>query len=71
MDQGRLIPSVLPDDLRARMDEFAGLSLEQQKRLVMDLIDKNKLYVNLCDMDDEDMGVSEQDKAFTELLSTC
>lgn len=65
MDQGRLIPSVLPDDLRARMDEFAGLSLEQQKRLVMDLIDKNKLYVNLCDMDDEDMGVSEQDKAFT------
>ena len=47
------------------MDEFAGLSLEQQKRLVMDLIDKNKLYVNLCDMDDEDMGVSEQDKAFT------
>ena len=65
MDDGLLIPSVLPDDLRSHMDDFAELPLEQQKKLVMELIDKNKLYVNLCDMDDEDMGVNERDKAFT------
>ncbi|HUM43930.1 MAG TPA: site-specific DNA-methyltransferase [Fervidobacterium sp.] len=64
-DDGLIIPSVLPDDLRSHMDEFAELPLEQQKKLVMELIDKNKLYVNLCDMDDEELAVSDADKAFT------
>ncbi|NMA64841.1 MAG: site-specific DNA-methyltransferase, partial [Clostridiaceae bacterium] len=64
-DDGLIIPSVLPDDLRSHMDEFAEMPLEQQKRLVMELIDKNKLYVNLCDMDDEELADSDADKAFT------
>jgi adenine-specific DNA-methyltransferase len=64
-DDGLIIPSVLPDDLRAHMDEFAQMPLEQQKKLVMELIDKNKLYVNLCDMDDEELAVNDADKAFT------
>uniref|UniRef100_UPI000AB71158 site-specific DNA-methyltransferase n=1 Tax=Tepidanaerobacter sp. EBM-38 TaxID=1918496 RepID=UPI000AB71158 len=64
-DDGLIIPAVLPDDLRSHMDEFAELPLEQQKKLVMELIDKNKLYVNLCDMDDEELAVSDADKAFT------
>jgi adenine-specific DNA-methyltransferase len=64
-DDGLIIPSVLPDDLRSHMDEFARMPLEQQKKLVMELIDKNKLYVNLCDMEDEELAVSERDKAFT------
>ncbi len=64
-DDGLIIPSVLPDDLRSHMDEFAQMPLEQQKKLVMELIDKNKLYVNLCDMDDEELAVSDADKAFT------
>ena len=41
------------------------MPLEQQKKLVMELIDKNKLYVNLCDIDDEELAVSDADKAFT------
>ena len=64
-DDDLIIPSVLPDDLRAHMDEFAQMPLEQQKKLVMELIDKNKLYVNLCDIDDEELAVSDADKAFT------
>ena len=64
-DDGLIIPSVLPDDLRAHMDEFAQMPLEQQKKLVMELLDKNKLYVNLCDMEDEELAVNEKDKAFT------
>lgn len=64
-DDGLIIPSVLPDDLRSHMDEFAQWPLEQQKKLVMELIDKNNLYVNLCDMDDEELVVSDADKAFT------
>ncbi len=62
---GLIIPSVLPDDLRAHMDEFAQMPLEQQKKLVVELLDKNKLYVNLCDMEDEELAVSDRDKAFT------
>ncbi|NMA84069.1 MAG: site-specific DNA-methyltransferase, partial [Epulopiscium sp.] len=62
---GALIPSVIPEELRSNMDGFVSLSLEEQRRLVMELIDKNRLYINLCDMDDEDMAVTEKDKAFT------
>ena len=63
-DDGLIAPSVLPADLRAHLDEFAKLSLNQQKELVMSLIDKNRLYVNLCDIDDEELAVSDKDKAF-------
>jgi adenine-specific DNA-methyltransferase len=64
-NNGLIIPSVLPDDLRTHMNEFALMPLEQQKKLVMELLDKNKLYVNLCDMEDEELAVSDRDKAFT------
>ncbi len=64
-NDGLIIPSVLPDDLRSHMDEFAEMPLAQQRKLVMELIDKNRLYVNLCDMDDEELSVSDADKAFT------
>lgn len=64
-DKGLLRPSVLPEHLMQTRYEFLDLSLEEQRRLVMELIDKNKLYVNMCDMEDEDMGVAEADQAFT------
>ena len=31
----------------------------------MELLDKNLLYVNTCDMDDAEFNISEIDKAFT------
>lgn len=42
--------------------EFGELSLEEQKRFLLEMIDKNHLYVNLSEMDDETYGVSEEDK---------
>lgn len=65
IDGGKVIPSVLPGDLRDSMDDFDSLSMDEQKNLVMELLNKNKLYVNLSDIDDEDYGVSEADKKFT------
>jgi adenine-specific DNA-methyltransferase len=44
---------------------FPDLSLEDQKRFLMALLDKNQLYVNYCDMEDETFAVAEEDKAFT------
>lgn len=65
IDNGKLIPSVLPRDLKENEDDFDKLSLDEQKNLVMELLNKNQLYVNLSDIDDEDYKVSEADKAFT------
>ncbi|WP_198400729.1 site-specific DNA-methyltransferase [Finegoldia magna] len=65
IDNGKLIPSVLPRDLKENEDDFDKLSLDEQKNLVMELLNKNQLYVNLSDIDDEDYMVSEADKAFT------
>lgn len=44
---------------------FKRLTLDEQKRLLIELLDKNQLYVNADDMNDVDLQVSEQDKAFT------
>ena len=56
---------VNPADIEANVKGFEELSLEDQKRFLMELLDKNMLYVNYCDMDDEDFGISDADKAFT------
>jgi adenine-specific DNA-methyltransferase len=62
---GKIIPSVLPSELKLTEEEFDALGLEDQKRLVLYLLDKNKLYINLSDIDDEDANVSNADKLFT------
>ena len=51
--------------LRKSPQEFETLPVNDKKRLLMDLLDKNQLYINYCDIDDEEMAVSEADKAFT------
>jgi len=64
-DNGKIIPAVLPDDLKETEGSFDELSIEEQKKLVLELLDKNKLYVNLSDLEDESFNVSESDKNFT------
>ena len=46
-------------------DDFITLSLDDKKRFLMELLDKNLLYVNYCDIDDEEFAISDEDKAFT------
>ena len=45
--------------------EFQALRLEDQKRFLLEILDKNMLYVNYCDIDDEEFQISESDKNFT------
>ncbi len=56
---------VNPKDIDMEDVAFAELSLDDKKRFLMELLDKNQLYVNYCDMEDETFAVSEEDKAFT------
>ena len=45
--------------------EFKDLELSQQKQLLIEVLDKNQLYVSASEMDDENLAISESDKAFT------
>ena len=42
--------------------DFADLSIEDQKRFLLECLDKNHLYVNYSEIDDEEYGISEEDK---------
>jgi len=52
----------------AHAAEFADLSLEDQRRFLMEVLDKNQLYVNYSEMDDQTYGVSEKDKRLNRLF---
>ncbi len=54
------IPQDAVDDFK-RLDD-----LEKQKHLLVELLDKNQLYVNLTEIEDVDFKVSEEDKALNE-----
>lgn len=42
--------------------DFEDLSIDDQKRFLYECLDKNHLYVNYSEIDDEEYGVSEEDK---------
>jgi adenine-specific DNA-methyltransferase len=42
--------------------DFDELSIEDQKRFLFECLDKNHLYVNYSEIDDEEYGVREEDK---------
>jgi adenine-specific DNA-methyltransferase len=46
-------------------EEFKTLSLEDQKTLLVQVLDKNQLYVNYTEMEDETYNISKEDKDLT------
>ncbi|MDI6689561.1 MAG: DNA methyltransferase [Actinomycetota bacterium] len=42
--------------------DFADLSIEDQKRFLLECLDKNHFYINYSEIDDEEYGVSKEDK---------
>ena len=45
------------------IDDFIAIGdVKQQQSLLMELLDKNQLYVNLSEMEDEEFRVSDEDK---------
>lgn len=49
--------------INAGMHDFNELPIEDQKRFLIEVLDKNLLYVPLSEMDDKTFGISESDKA--------
>ncbi len=48
------------------IEEFKALSLAEQKQHLVELLDKNQLYVNLSSLNDKDFEVSAEDKQVTQ-----
>lgn len=64
LNTGFISVKVNPADIREAASDFDALSTDDKKRFIMELLDKNMLYVNLCDLDDTDYGISDSDKMF-------
>ena len=64
LNTGYISAKVKPSDIRDAATDFEALSLDEKKRFILELLDKNMLYVNLCDIDDEEYAISDSDKAF-------
>ena len=62
---GFISSNINPKDIDTEADDFKALSLDDKKKLLMELLDLNQLYINYCDIDDETFAVSDADKAFT------
>ena len=55
---------VSPKTLDSSVESFEQLSLEDKRKLLIQLLDLNMLYVNYSDIDDEEYQVSDGDKSF-------
>lgn len=62
----RIIPYITTEELEKVDGDFEDLSLEDKKKALIKLVDKNKLYVNYSDIDNTDYDIPEADKKFTE-----
>jgi adenine-specific DNA-methyltransferase len=54
--------------IQKSLEDFRRLDLSEQKRILIDLLDANQLYVNLSSLHDADFACSEAEKRITNLL---
>ena len=53
---------IKPETINQNIHEFEALSLAEQKRFLIAVLDKNQLYVNYSEIDDADYQIPEADK---------
>lgn len=52
-------------EMEKQKGSFSELTPDDQRKLLISILDKNTLYINYSDMDDGDYSLSDNDKAFT------
>jgi adenine-specific DNA-methyltransferase len=57
-----------PKTINENITDFKELSIEDQKRFLIEILDKNQLYVNYSEIDDKDYQVSETDKKINRMF---
>lgn len=63
-ESSNLSYKVDPKAFDKNIQSFNELTLEDQKRFLIEVMDKNQLYVNYSEIDDEANGISELDKKY-------
>ncbi|WP_434334520.1 site-specific DNA-methyltransferase [Mycoplasma capricolum subsp. capricolum] len=61
----RVIPYITKSELEKYNQEFENLSLEDKKKVLIKIIDKNKLYINYSEINDKDYNIQQSDKYFS------
>ncbi|QVK05300.1 DNA methyltransferase [Mycoplasma mycoides] len=61
----RIIPYITTSELEKYNQEFENLSLEAKKKVLIKIIDKNKLYINFLEIDDEKYNLDQKDESFS------
>jgi len=51
-----------PKNVDANAKDFVDLSIADQKKFLIECLDKNQLYINLSEIEDKEYGVSKEDK---------
>ena len=64
-EKGFLSYKVTPKMINEHAEEFADLSLDDQKRFLIECLDKNMLYIPFADMDDSAFTLTDNDKLLT------
>ncbi len=52
--------------LEESREEFCKLALQEQKRVLLEILDKNQMYVNVSDMSDTRLGTTDEERKTTE-----
>ena len=61
-ETGFLSWKVNPKEIDANAEDFTTLTIEDQKRFLIECLDKNLLYVPYSEIDNAEYGISENDK---------
>ena len=67
-ETGFLSWKVNPKEIDINAEDFANLSIEDQKRFLIECLDKNLLYVPYSEMDNAEFAISESDKKINNLF---
>lgn len=52
-----------PQDINENIKEFSELTLEDQKRFLIECLDKNLLYVPYSEINNEEFDINQNDKS--------
>lgn len=61
-ETGFLSWKINPKEINANADDFTTLAIEDQKRFLIECLDKNLLYIPYSEIDNAEFGISESDK---------
>src|SRR5699024_7387706 len=67
-DYNRIIPYITKAELEEVDTDLENMDLKDKKKALISLIDKNKLYVNFSDIEDENYNIKDEDKKFNKLF---